>query len=441
MDELAKLKKKLKQHETNWDAASLEKKELHKKLYYLENIISLMPGHVYWKNRDSVYLGCNNQMAKTIGLKTRHNLVGKTDYDLPWNKKAHLLIENDQNVMNTGVPQEFEERGTRSDGTLLVGQTNKTPLKNQKGDIIGVLGISLDITNLKKTEEKLKRAKVKAEAASHVKSEFIANMSHDIRTPITGMLGLTQALIDQAEMTQSKIKNISPSNSTQKTLHFLIREMSDITQYYGKLLIISTDELLQLCNEVLEIIRLDSGKMDEKTGAFHLHDLVQHNVDLLRPVSAHKQLELTLRIDKNLPTYLLGFRIYLDRIILNLLSNALKFTEKGYVHISIGLAEKYKKPVPAGGTINIQIIVEDTGIGIPKNKHKEIFAHFSRLNSSYQSTYKGSGLGLYSVKRYLEAMKGEVKIESEEKKAGCPETLSPEWPTWLDRSWSSQRGS
>jgi two-component system, OmpR family, aerobic respiration control sensor histidine kinase ArcB len=356
-------------------------------LDYLDEISSMMPGYFYWKDRQGRYLGCNQALLEVLGV-TKDEVISNTDYDI-WPEAADQLRQHDETVMKNcslvRLEEEVEIEGVGKRYYTVV----KTPLLDRHDNIIGVIGNSLDITDKVVMQQNLFTAKQEAEAVSRAKSEFIANMSHDIRTPITGMLGLIQYILD---FNQDKV-----------------------IQEHAKLLMSSTYELLELLNEILELVRIESGKVEDKVEAFDLFRLLDHNIKLFRSVAAHRKLDLIQVTDPNVPQFLLGLRVYLDRILLNLISNSLKFTKQGFVKVSIqvvdeeGKSKSFSKDEP----VVVKVIVEDSGIGIPKDKHVTIFENFSRLTPSYEGVYKGFGLGLYTVKRYVEAMQGEVHIESE----------------------------
>lgn len=165
----------------------------------------------------------------------------------------------------------------------------------------------------------------------------------------------------------------------------------------------STNALLDLCNEILETAKLESGKISDQGENFDLHRTFDDLLSLLTPVAHNKNLKLSADIDPNTPRFLKGQRLHLERILLNLMSNALKFTKEGFVKVSI-----------EGEASSLQITVEDSGIGIPKDHFDSIFEHFTKLSASYcEAQYQGSGLGLYTVKQYLNAMNGSIKVESE----------------------------
>lgn len=266
-------------------------------------------------------------------------------------------------------------------------------------------------------EENLRQAKKAAETANEAKSEFIANMSHDIRTPLTGILGLIQEIINIADDTQISLQQASFANDIpieEKYVFSLdqLQRLIEKAREDGQLLIGATDELLQLLNEILETMRLESGKTIETVESFDFRELIKHNIELMRPVAHHKGLELSCELDERIPIYLSGLRNYLDRTLLNLLSNALKFTNQGFVRIQVQLLSKKHLTYQLGDKIDLKISVHDSGIGIPEDKFESIFEHFSRLTPSYQGLYKGAGLGLYTVKHYIEAMHADIKVES-----------------------------
>lgn len=362
----------------------------------LKYIVAYMPGHVYWKDKDGVYRGCNDSQARSLGYEYGKEIVGKTDFDLPWPKgSAELFRENDLTVMESLKPISIEEQGT-FDGKEVILLTEKIPLLDREGDAIGVLGISLDITELE-------RAKKQAEKASQVKSEFIANMSHDLRTPMTGVVGMLSELTYLEEDMRSAL---ATHPEALKKVEPLLKQTSD----YVSIAKTSTDELLAMFNDILETIQLDSGKVDAEPEVFELRDVVEKQMKLLVSVAKEKGIAFEARFDEGMPKTLFGFRRLLDRILVNLISNALKFTKDGSVTVFLSClsceGEGY------GKKIILRISVEDTGIGVPSDKFNEIFENFSRLTASHSGVYKGSGLGLYAVKRYVEKMDGEIFIES-----------------------------
>jgi len=343
-------------------------------------LVNALPGNYWWKDKAGRYLGCNDAIAKTLGLNSPHDVIGKTDHELPWSEFADELIENDNLVMHKGLTQRREESITTKSGEVLHFLVIKVPLRDENNEVVGTIGTSIDITDKKKHEIELKQAKEKAEAANIAKSEFIANMSHDLRTPLTGIVGGAQLLREKAE------------HSEQELLAESIFE--------------SGNQLLNLFNEIINVVNIESNVHAIERVNFDLGQLVKSVITLFKPSAYDKNLQLSASFARDLPRILVGDKKRLHRIILNLVSNAIKFTKQGKVVIFAQLVKIENEKV------YVSISVKDTGIGIPKNSHQEIFSRFSRLTSSYKGAYSGVGLGLYVVKQFIDDLQGEIVVNS-----------------------------
>lgn len=397
------------------------KKIIERKIYELDSIIGQMPGNVYWYDKNYKYLGCNQNSAKTLGM-SREEAVGKNFITLMKKVKGlseatiNKWVEDGSDVMRTGNAKLniLEEPFMGPDGKMMHPLANKVPLFDENGKIYGVIGISTDISKQLEIEKELKEAKEKAEAASQAKSDFIANMSHDLRTPITGILGIAQDLLNTVRESDPPLESGTPSELKEYIRRLMHHVESDSTAVVNAI-----SPLLNLFNEILESMRLGKGISSQTPESFDSYELIEHNVALLQPTARNKKVDLIVNIDKKVPRYIQGLRTYIDRTLINLISNALKFTDKGSVKISMRLSKNTAVSYKKGDKIKIQISIEDTGIGIPEDKHDTIFEHFSRLNASHEGLYKGSGLGLYTVKVYIQAMKGKIKVKSEVGKGTC----------------------
>ncbi|MDF1794956.1 MAG: response regulator [Coxiellaceae bacterium] len=252
--------------------------------------------------------------------------------------------------------------------------------------VVSIL-IGLIFSHNKAVIERIKRRAIEVEANSKARSELIANMNHDIRTPITGILGLAQSFRDSAN-----------SNKQASDADLLIR---------------TTEELLTLLNEVIEIVDLENGPLEHRQEAFSISQVVEHNIALIDSAVNHKLLDLKIEVDDEVPEYVWGNRIYMDRILLNLLGNAIKFTDKGIISLVVRVLRFEKN------SVWIEFRLSDTGIGISESQFEKIFERFSRISPSYKGIYKGNGLGLFMVKRYLESMKGSIDVASQEGKGSC----------------------
>lgn len=384
-------------------------------LINIGKIIENLPELVYWKDKNCVYQGCNKHVAELLGLACPEDIIGKTDYDFHWSpERIKELQDADNDIIYKGIDSVVEDV-IPVNGEERIFLTSKTALRDTDGNIIGILGISSDITTLKKMKKKVEDAKNKVELASKAKSDFIANMSHDIRVPLAGILGLIQELINTADDTDEILPQIALTNdieAKEKCL-LLLNQFIKKIQEEGGLLLGCADELLQFLNEILETMRLDSGKLSEEAKSFNLRELLAHNIELNMPTARHKKLQLTCEVEEAIPVYFHGIRHYLDRTILNMLSNGLKFTKDGFVKLKVEIAGEKRPNYSLGDKINLKITIQDSGMGIPKDKFQTIFENFSRLTPSYQGSYKGAGLGLYTVSKYIESMNAKIKVESE----------------------------
>ena len=377
----------------------------------LLNIMERIPYYIFWKSTDSIYLGCNQRFIHFVGKKSASDIVGKTDFELGWGEgEPDNFRKGDQAVMNGSPLINIEEILIRPDGEKIVMLVSKVPLRDEHNNCIGILGISTDITDHKKLEENLQASMLATESANRAKAEFIANMSHDIRTPIAGIFGMVQDMMQAADT----------AKKSDEPIEKILNNLTQTIDEDGAILMSATDELLQFFNEVIDVVRLESGHLDVASlESFSLQELVTHNIEFLKTVAKNKNLSLASKMDAHVPTFVTGYRTYIDRVVLNLLANALKFTETGSVDITISLIDTKNCHGQVGDKVNVQIKVKDTGIGIPSDKFDLIFENFSRLSPSYTGIYKGAGLGLYTVQRYIQAMNGAISVESEVGKGSC----------------------
>jgi PAS domain S-box-containing protein len=353
-------------------------------IYNLEYIIANMPGYIYWKNSNSEYMGCNNNLAKISGLNDRSEILGKTDFDFPWGKEeADKFRQDDQLVMQNKVTltTEYQLPIRNAVGDFIYVRTDKMPLYNEKHNIIGVLAIAVDITEQKILEKNLIAAKEKAELLSQAKTEFIRNMEHDIRTPFGGIYTIA-AMLEEMETDSSK----------KKYLHAISA---------------CANELLTYCNNIVDFSRIESGTLPFTEIKFNLKKLIEGIIILEKPPANVKKLKLLMEYPSDIPNIFVGDQFRIQRILINLASNSVKFTNQGYVKIAVKAAKININ------NIIIKIIIEDTGIGITKEKQLYIYEKFNRLTSSAKSSYKGSGLGLPIVKQFIAEVDGEIDVHSE----------------------------
>lgn len=364
----------------------LEMMEQQQKTLKIDDLISYAPGLFYWKDTSSVYQGCNDEFARLAGLTSRCEVIGKTDHDLHWRDRAAAYIDIDKKVIRTGKPDlEREEVIRIANGHTITALTNKVPLLDNSSQVIGVLGITVDITRQKEIENDLKEAHQKLDKENREKyTEFIANMSHDVKTPLSGIIGLTEVLKPR----------VSSSH----------REYIEDIHNSGK-------HLMAFFENCIELSKLENGAILLSKEIFALKPLLKELEVLFQSSVRAKGLSINIDYDEKIPSRFFASRVMLYRILLNLLSNAIKFTKEGSISIYAQLSQNN---LP--NQVILKLIIADTGIGIPKDKQQIIFERFSRLTPSYQGIYEGSGIGLYIVKQFVTAMSGEIHCKSEEGK-------------------------
>lgn len=357
-------------------------KELVTEIARLQKVIDNLPGSIYWKNADGVYLGVNkhsHEMMKTVNLEHK-SIIGKTDYDLFPKDVADVFRKNDLLVLQKGQTI-TEEEPTFVDNKKIYQLSTKKPLRDDTGKIVGIVGNTVDISYLKKIEAELRTAKEKAEDANRIKTEFIHNMEHDIRTPFSGIWGLASYLWERETDPEKK------------------EYLGDITR--------SAKELLDYCNGILDFSRIEQGDFPVLLKKFSIKEVLNNIIIVEKPAAKHKDLNLILDCSSNVPSVLIGDRYRLYRILINLVSNAIKFTIEGKIKLIVkNVKQKGHKEVI------IKFIVEDTGIGIPKEKQDFIFEKFSRVSQANRGIYKGIGLGLRIVRQFVAEMEGEIDITS-----------------------------
>lgn len=351
-------------------------------------VLDAIPVRVFWKDMNLTYLGCNRLFAQDAGLTLPEELLGKSDYELSWSPEAELYRSDDFAVIESGQAKiNFEEPQTTPDGGQIWLQTSKIPLRNASGEKIGVLGTYADITPRKKAEldrerliKELQIANRIANENARLKSEFLATMSHELRTPLNAIEGFTGIILSQ----------------------FGGIKLDEKTERHVQRIQANSKRLLSLINDFLDLSRIEAGRLELANMTFSPAQLAEKWREQFSVLADKKGLEFRISVDPTLPEQMLGDEEAISKVVLNLLNNAVKFTEKGSVSLSLTrLGDEWS------------IAVEDTGIGIPPHARDFIFEEFRQVDQSSKRVYGGTGLGLAIVQKLTRLMGGSVSLKSE----------------------------
>jgi two-component system, sensor histidine kinase and response regulator len=347
----------------------------------LRTLMDTIPDSIYFKDRESRFIRANKALARWVGVGDPCRLLGKTDFDLFTEEHARQAYEDEQEIIRTGRPiVGKEEKETWPDGHITWVSTTKMPYRDSQGRVIGTFGSSRDITERKQAEEELRAAKETAEAANRAKSAFLATMSHEIRTPMNGIIGMTELALDT---------ELTPTQSEYLTL-----------------LKKSADSLLTLLNDILDFSKIEAGKFDLDHSSFALRDNLGDTLNALALPAHQKGLELACVVGPEVPDALVGDAVRLRQVLVNLVGNAIKFTEAGEVVVRVEVRER------RGDQVALHLAVRDTGIGIPADQLRRIFDPFLQGDNSLRRKYEGTGLGLAISMRLVEMMGGRLTVES-----------------------------
>ena len=382
-----------------------ERKKAEEALRYeralLRAIIDNLPDAIYTKD-----IMCNKTLAnkadlRNMGVETEAEVLGKNDFDVHPRELAEGFFEDDLSVIRSGQPilnrEEYVITGDGEKNWLL---TSKLPLRDDKGRIIGLIGIGHDITERKLAEEKLlfhqehleelvktrttelESAKERAESADRIKSSFLATMSHEIRTPMNAIIGLSNLALK--------------TNLDKKQLDYLTKIER------------SAQALLGIINDILDFSKIEAGKLTIEHVDFDIEVVMDTVTNLISQKAQEKGLEFSIHIANEVPLNLVGDPLRIGQILSNYCSNSIKFTNDGEIVIDVQVEEKISDE-----KIKLRFSVRDTGIGLTEEQKRKMFQSFSQADSSTTRKYGGTGLGLAISKRLAELMGGATWVESE----------------------------
>jgi len=355
--------------------------------FALDQIIALFPGHVYWKGRDGVYLGCNDEQARYLGFNSGKEVIGKKDSDFPLLQGVEQLRANDLQIMQSGEAVTVEESVQLADGSEGIFLSKKLPYCDDNGIVIGLIGISFNITDRVKNERELQEAKRQAESANVAKSNFLATISHELRTPLNGIIGCAQLLA------RSKL---------QKAEYEITEDIYN-----------SAMSMLSLVEDVLDFSCLEVGEWSLKLQPTNLAELVSESIKQIQYQNKHSVLEVVAQIEDHFPQWLELDALRLKQVLFNLLNNAVKFTPSGTIAVSLKSLQQQDK------LITLLLQVSDTGIGIAADQQAQIFERFTQIDSEYTRRFTGVGLGLAICREIIQRMGGTISVTSKLGRGSC----------------------
>jgi PAS domain S-box-containing protein len=346
--------------------------------FRLQSILDNTPLIIFIKDLKGRYLLANKSFKDAFHF-TSEQIIGKTDFDLVAESDAKRYKEVDEYVITKHKHVEIEENIEQAGVTknLLIV---KFPLFDKNNTIYGISGIASDITERYLYGLHLIEAKRKAEMAERLQEQFLANMSHDIRTPMNGIIGMTNILL-----------NTSMSGEQKDFLNTIKK---------------SSDSLMILINDILDLSKIKAGKLRIENIDFRLRETLEQTISTFRVLINDKGLKLRVSVDLDIPDSLTGDPHRLNQILNNLISNAVKFTAAGEINLEI------KALYQSANEIELSFSVSDTGIGIANEKIESIFESFSQAESGTSRKFGGSGLGLSITKQLIEMQNGSIQAKS-----------------------------
>jgi len=375
---------------------------LTKERNLLRTLIDAVPDYINVKDLSGRFIIVNKAIIKFFKQMAADKpgeieLLGKTDADVYPSEIARQHNIEDQTIIRSGHPliNREETLTDKKNGIERQMATSKIPLKNNRGEIRGLLELTRDITEQKQAEKRLHQAKEAAEAANRAKSEFLANMSHEIRTPMNAVLGFTELLNDLIAdpLQKSHLKSIESGGLT----------------------------LMTLINDILDMSKIEAGKMDIQAEPFNMVAVIQELSRMFRTKIEEKGLKWNVEIASDFPANLILDEMRIRQVLFNLIGNAVKFTDSGLITLSARALLSGHDPHQC----KIILAVADTGDGIADDQKALIFEAFRQQEGHSARQYEGTGLGLAITKRLVEIMGGTVTVESEQGRGSRFEIVFP----------------
>lgn len=361
-----------------------ERRQVEERLQHeqalMRRLLDAIPDLIFYKDMNNVYAGCNRAFEVLTGLP-EEALIGKTAAEIFPNALQEHYDRQDYAVLHEKATLRVEQWVTYPDGHSALLDTLLSPFVASTGESLGLLGICRDVTDRNATEKELRTAKEAAESANRAKSAFLSTITHELRTPMNGVLGLSGLLLD----TELNVEQLDLVNSIRT----------------------SGNTLLTLINDILDFSKVEVNKLELEISGFELRPCLESALDLVAAQATAKGLTLAYLIDPNLPRCVEQDETRLRQILTNLLSNAVKFSDVGEIVVTV------TGHLLTDRRWELQFAVRDRGIGIPPDRLHRLFRPFSQVDVSTARRYGGTGLGLAISERLAVLMGGTMWVESE----------------------------
>ncbi|EOK5724349.1 response regulator [Vibrio vulnificus] len=345
-----------------------------------QEILNATPNPMYCLSAQGKYLTVNAKFSELTGL-AMHEIVGRTPIEVFSQQEAsHHFTKVHQELSQEQCSKNYELSLLDSQGGCRDMLVCEASFNNSQGRVSGIVGILLDLTERKQMESELRDAKDTADAMSRAKGDFLANMSHEIRTPMNAILGMAHLALN-TELDPSQRKYLTRINESAKNL-------------------------LGIINDILDFSKIEAGKLSVESIDFSLDEVFENLTNVISFKAQEKGIEFLLDIDPRVPVGLVGDPLRLGQVLVNLCGNAVKFTEKGEILVSV-MPESQ-----SSDDVTLRFSVKDTGIGIDKEKIADLFNAFSQADTSITREFGGTGLGLSISKQLVELMGGQLSVSS-----------------------------
>jgi PAS domain S-box-containing protein len=356
--------------------------EIAEKAAFQQVLLESVPFPIFYKDADGRYLGCNRAFLDAYGIE-QGDIIGKkvAEFLMVPEEQRPFFTEANERVLAQGGSFTAETDLPFADGKIHNVLYNLAAYNDGEGNVAGLVGVLIDISAQKETERTLAQAKAAAEDATQTKSNFLANMSHEIRTPMSVIMGMLYLTLN------TKLDD-KQSNYVQKA--------------YA-----ASRGLLQIVDDILDFSKIEAGMLRFEKANFELEDILSNLSDMLSLRAQEKGLELLFDVDAQVPSAMIGDPLRLGQVLLNLVGNAIKFTNEGEVSLRIRTLSE------DGDQVELEFQIIDTGIGLTEEQQSRLFNAFTQADNSTSRQFGGTGLGLVISQHLVEMMDGKFSVESE----------------------------